>query len=220
MFERAIALDARYALPHSFLALVRATIHGSASAPAEVLDAAFAEARHAVELDPQESRCHRILSTICLYRREYDMAEHHVNRAFDLNPNDADAMMTKGRLLALRGRLEEALNCVNAAVRLNPLHPPWYHNQFGIALYSLQRFAEAAQALKRVPHPGTWLLARLAACYGQLERRAEAQEAVAEVLRLQPDFSTAKYMRNSVLLEREEDRELLREGLLKAGFPE
>jgi adenylate cyclase len=41
-----------------------------------------------------------------------------------------------------------------------------------------------------------------------------------EVLRLQPDFSTAEYMRKSVLLEREADRELLREGLLKAGLPE
>ena len=72
-------------------------------------------------------------------------------RAFDLNPNDADAMVTKGRLLALRGRPEEALDWVDAAVRLNPLHPPWYYNQFGIALYSLRRFAEAAQALKRFP---------------------------------------------------------------------
>lgn len=220
MFERAIALDARYALPHSFLALVRATIYGSASAPAEVLDAAFAEARHAVELDPQESRCHRILSTICLYRRDYDMAEHHARRAFDLNPNDADAIMTKGRLLGFRGRLQEALNCINAAIRVNPLHPPWYHNQFGIALYSLHRFAEAAQAFKRIPDPGTWLVARLAACYAQLESSAEAQEAVAKVLRLKPNFSTADYMRKSVLLEREEDRDLLREGLLKAGFPE
>ena len=37
-----------------------------------------------------------------------------------------------------------------------------------------------------------------------------AQAAVADVIRLQPDFSTAEYMRKSVLLEREEDRELLR----------
>ena len=61
--------------------------------------------------------------------------------------------------------------------------------------------------------------ARLAACYAQLERTAEAQAAVAEVLRLQPDFSTAEYMRKSVLLEHAEDRELLREGLIKAGLP-
>jgi tetratricopeptide (TPR) repeat protein len=220
MFERAVALDPRYALAHSYLALVQVTMDGWAAAAAEVLDAAFAKASRAVELDPQESRCHRILAQICLLRREYDMADQHIRQAFDLNPNDADAMMHKGQLLALRGRLEEALDCLEAAVRLNPLHPPWYNAPLGIALYSLRRFAEAAQALKRIPDQGTWARARLAACYAQLERSTEAQQTVADVLQLQPDFSTAEYMRKSVLLERREDRELLREGLLKAGFPE
>ena len=106
------------------VAFVKVAQHGHAAAPTEVLDAAFTEAKHALELDPLESRCHRILSTICLYRREYDMAEQHIRRAFDLNPNDADAMIMKGRLLAFRGKPEEALVCLEAAVRLNPLHPP------------------------------------------------------------------------------------------------
>jgi TolB-like protein/Tfp pilus assembly protein PilF len=219
MLENAVALDPRFALAHSYLALVRVTIHGSATAPTEVLDAAFAGARRAVEIDPQDSRCHRILSNICLYRREFDIAEQHVSRAFDLNPNDADAMMQKGRLLATRGRPEEALHWLEAAVRLNPLHPPWYNAQFGVALYSLRRFAEAAQALNRLPNRGAWSRARLAACYAQLERTSDAQAAVAEVLRLQPNFSTADYIRNSAILERSEDRELLREGLIKAGLP-
>ena len=219
MFEKAVALDARYAVAHSYRAFVKVAQNGHAAAPTEVLDAAFAEAKHALELDPLESRCHRILSTICLYRREYDMAEQHLRRAFDLNPNDADAMIMKGRLLAFRGRPEEALACLEAAVRLNPLRPRWYDAHFGIALYSLRRFAEAAQAFKQMPLPTSWSNARLAACYAQLERTAEAQAAVAEVLRLQPDFSTAEYMRKSVLLEHAEDRELLREGLIKAGLP-
>ena len=219
MFEKAVALDARYAVAHSYLAFVPVAMQGHASAPSEVLDAAFLGAQHAIALDPQESRCHRILSVICLYRREYDMAEQHIRRAFDLNPNDAESMTQMGRVLAMRGRPEEALVSLEASVRLNPLQPPWYNSHFGIALYSLRRFEEAAQALKRVG-PGPWSRARLAACYAQLEWTAEAQAAVAEVLRLQADFSTADYMRTSVLLERGEDRELLREGLLKAGLPE
>jgi adenylate cyclase len=219
MFEKAVALDPRYAVAHSYLAFVKVAQQGHADAPADVLDAALTEAKHALELDPQESRCYRILSTIYLYCREYDMAEQHLRRAFDMNPNDAEAMTLKGRLLAFRGRPEEALVCLEAAVRLNPLHSPWYNVSFGIALYSLRRFSEAAHALRQMPHPSSWSSARLAACYAQLERTAEAQAAVAEVLRLQPDFSTAEYMRKSVLLEHAEDRELLREGLIKAGLP-
>jgi TolB-like protein/class 3 adenylate cyclase/lipoprotein NlpI len=219
MFEKAVDLDPRYAVARSYRALARVTINGSSTAPVEVLNEAYLEARQAVELDPQESRCHRILSTICLYRREYDMAEQHVGQAFDLNPNDPDAVMQKGRLLAMRGRPEDALACLETAVRLNPFHPPWYNAHFGIAFYSLRRFEEAAQAFKRMVSPGAWSRARLAACHGQLERPDEARAVVAEVLRLQPDFSIEEYMRTSVLLERAEDRQLLREGLVKAGLP-
>lgn len=42
---------------------------------------------------------------------------------------------------------------------------------------------------------------------------------MAEVLRLQPNFSTVEYTRKSVFLEHADDRELLREGLTKAGLP-
>jgi len=220
MFGRALELDSRYALAHSYHALVLVGMHGWASAPAAILQAAFAEARQAVELDPQESRCHRILSEICLYRREYDMAEQHIRQAFDLNPGDADIIIQKGRLLIMRGKPEEALVWLDAAVRLNPMHPPWYTACFAMAYFSLGRFADAAQTFRRLPHPGAWSRARLAACYAPLEMSADAQASVAEVLRLQPDFSVADYMRTEVLLERTPDRELLRDGLRKAGFPE
>ena len=130
MFERAVALDQRYAVAHFISRLREGGEDGHASAPTAVLDEAFTQAKHAVELDPLESRCHRILSTICLYRREYDMAEQHLRRAFDLNPNDADALAMKGRLLTFRGRPEEALVCLETAVRLNPLHPTWYMAHF------------------------------------------------------------------------------------------
>ncbi len=36
------------------------------------------------------------------------MSEQHVRQAFNLNPNDAETMMQKGRLLAMRGKPEEA----------------------------------------------------------------------------------------------------------------
>ena len=52
-----------------------------------------------------------------------------------------------------------------------------------------------------------------------LDGQAMQQAAIEDVLRLRPDFSTAEYMSKSVLLEHTEDRELLREGLVKAGLP-
>jgi hypothetical protein len=94
-----------------------------------------------------------------------------------------------------------------------------YRLQFSIALYSLQRYAEAAEALKSRPNANYWSRARLAACYAQLGETELAALEAAEVLRIRPDFSADEFLRTDVLLEKAEDREHLREGLLKAGLP-
>src|SRR5215207_1931616 len=125
-------------------------------------------AAQAVDLDPQESRCHRMLALVCVNRRELATAQRHLDRALQLNPNDADAMQQMGYVLALRGKPQDALVWLERARRLNPLHPTWYNFSLGIALYSLGRYAEAAEAFLHRPNPGPWSSARLAACYAQL----------------------------------------------------
>jgi len=169
-------------------------------------------------LDPQESRCHRLLAQICLFDRDYDTAEHHLQRSIDLNGNDADGLMQMGFLLVMRGR-SDALGWMEAAIRLNPFPPLWYNGDLGAALFTLRRYAEAVQALKLLPDRWEWASARLAACYAHLGQAKEAQAQALLVTRLRPDFSTAEFLRNSILLEHEEDREHLRDGLLKAGLP-
>jgi len=106
-----------------------------------------------------------------------------------------------------------------AARRLNPLHPLWYNFSLGIALYSLTRYEEAAQAFKRIPNPGPWARARLAACLAQLGQTADARAQATAVLHICPDFSIEQFMDRDVLLERSKDRDLLREGLKRAGLP-
>jgi len=218
MFERAVALDPDYAIAQAYLAFVRLAMCGYASAPADVLAASRALCAHAVALDPQESRCHRLLAQICLFDRDYDTAEHHLQRSIDLNGNDADGLMQMGFLLVMRGR-SDALGWMEAAIRLNPFPPLWYNGDLGAALFTLRRYAEAVQALKLLPDRWEWASARLAACYAHLGQAKEAQAQALLVTRLRPDFSTAEFLRNSILLEHEEDREHLRDGLLKAGLP-
>ena len=220
MFERAAALDPSYAVAHAYVARLKLALYGYAAAPKEVLEDAFRRARHALELDPHEGRCHVALGLVWLYRREFETAEHHYRKAFDLNPNNADRLMGLGYVLALRGRSREALDWMERAIRLNPFHHAWYHTQRAIPLYSLGRYAEAVNDFKRVPEPGYWSKARLAACYAQLGQVAEAKAASAAVLRMRPGFSTAEFLTRDVLLERAEDREHLRDGLIKAGLPE
>jgi TolB-like protein/class 3 adenylate cyclase/Tfp pilus assembly protein PilF len=220
MFERAVALDPRSAPAHAYLALAQVALHGYFTAPAEVLEAGFARATHALALDPQESRCHAILAVMCLYLRHYDTAEDHCRRAVDLNPNHAYGVANTGLVLARRGRSEEALGWIRAAMRLNPFSPSWYNVACAEALYLLRRYAEAVQALKRLPDLGLYEQAWMAACYAQAGQPAEAQAQTGAILRRQPNFSTADFLRGTVLLERAGDRDLLREGLIGAGLPE
>ena len=77
----------------------RSTSNGSTTARRETLEPALASARRALALDENDSRCHRILSSIYAHLRQYDRAEFHSERSIALNPNDALAAMNRARLL-------------------------------------------------------------------------------------------------------------------------
>jgi Tfp pilus assembly protein PilF len=149
MLERAVDLDPQFALAQSYLAFVRVAVDGYAAAPRATLDSAFAMAAQAVDRDPQESRCHRMLAQICVNRRKLSTAQRHLERALQLNPNDADGMQQMGYVLALRGRPEDALTWMAKARRLNPFHPTRHNSGLGVALYSLGRYPEAAESSVR-----------------------------------------------------------------------
>ena len=59
----------------------------------------------------------------------------------------------------------------------------------------------------------------LAASCAQQAKMAEAHAQVTATLRLRPNFSIETFLQRSILLERAEDRDHLRDGLIKAGFP-
>jgi Flp pilus assembly protein TadD len=160
-----------------------------------------------------------MLALVCVYRRELVVAQRHLDRALQLNPNDADAMQQMGYVLTLRGKPEDALAWMERSRRLNPFHPTWYNSGLGTTLYTLGRYADAAETFGRLPNPGPWTRTRLAACYSQLGQEEKAKALLDAVLQVRPDFSITTFLTRDVLLERAEDREHLREGLIKAGFP-
>ena len=115
------------------------------------------------------------------------------------------------------GRVEEGLDHIREAMRINPYHPEWYWIDLGSVLYVTHRYGDAIEALKRKPQPETWVLSRLAACYAQLGRMDEAAQAVSEILRLKPEFTISGQRSASW---GSGDLEHFREGMRKAGLPE
>lgn len=215
-FEEALARDPDYALAHAFLALTDFIIGGYEAAPPSAMEAAIDRANLAVTLAPEEPRCHRVLALARLWSRAHEAAEYHLRRSLELNPDDADTTAQMGYLLTMRGRPLEALKWLDRAVRMNPIHPDWYHCDRGMALYAAGDYRGAVESLSRLPPKSPWRLTRLAACHAQLGNLGEARRLMAEVRRIAPEYSPLNCARQCLAFEHASDTEHLVEGVEKA----
>jgi tetratricopeptide (TPR) repeat protein len=151
-------------------------------------------------------------------------AERAYRRALDLNPSFALAYATLGHLLAVRGANEEAVESAERALRLSPSDPrvgARASHVIAFARFSAGQYsdcvASARETIERYPEyfPARYVLITAAAMNGDVDGAAEA---LAALLRLQPDFSLAWLA--EVMPWTGEIGERLLEGWRKAGVPE
>jgi adenylate cyclase len=174
-------------------------LFGSAKSPPESLNKAIELAQKAIALDDAYAAPHGMLSTLYSAKGEHEKALAEGKRAVTLDANGADAHALYATSLYLGGRPEEALPLFQKAIRLNPLGPTWYFHNFGNALRITGRFEEAVsaykKALQRAPdnimaHVG------LVVTYSMTGREKEARAEAAEVLRINPKFTSDHYVKN------------------------
>jgi len=195
MFERAIALDARFAAAYAMLGRTYLTELAFQLGQREsAADKLFTFAQRAVALDDTLSVAHETLAYAYLGRKQHDQAITSAQRAIALEPNSADAHVTLGEVLCFAGRPGEALTFVEQAMRLNPRYPASYLWSLGQAYAFLGRTDQAIAAVKRVivrnpDHVTAHVM--LAVLLSELERTEEARREVAEILRINPQFSLA-----------------------------
>jgi TolB-like protein len=127
-FERALEMDPAYARAYAGLSLSHFNEWSCQAWERwdEKERLAHEYAARAVALDEADAMVQVVLGRILVYRRRYDEAAHHLERALLLNPNDTDVLVHAGLCQAYRGDPEAALATANKAMRLNPAHPPWY----------------------------------------------------------------------------------------------
>jgi TolB-like protein len=112
---------------------------------------AYDYARRAAAMDDGDPMVQVVLGRILLYRRRFDEAAFHVDRALDLNPNDTDVLVHGALCRAYLGDGESALALGTKAMRLHPGFPPYYTAPVGLALFVLGRDAEALAVGSRSP---------------------------------------------------------------------
>jgi adenylate cyclase len=147
---------------------------------------------------------------------EIEMAD----RAVALNPNSWITWNNRGHVYRIAGLREEAIRSFERAIRMSPVDPRLHTTLTGIgqALIELRRFDEAIVVLKKSLRQNLYLATYrcLASAFAHLGRDAEAHDAAARVLEIDPAFTI------SALIARlpKKNVELFIEGLRKAGLPE
>jgi serine/threonine-protein kinase len=180
LYKQALEIDPLYAPAWAELASTYfwLSAYGGMSVD-EARGKAYAAIDEALRADPTNAKAIYVRGLVKL-SFDFQVAEGHKDyeRALELMPGDADVMFAVSIGLHVVGRYEEALQHIDAALKLDPLQPR-LSNTKGLTLWSLGRYDDALESfnavLKLSPEfPGVYR--RIA---GLLLARGEGQQGLA-----------------------------------------
>jgi adenylate cyclase len=220
-YRKAIEKDPDFALAYAGLGWseMRSYWGGWCPDPQECLKRALEYGLKALALAENQAEIHFLLGDVYASLDQLDrgIAEHAKARA--LNPYDSDIKSESAAYLAYAGQVDEAIELLTDAMRLNPFYPDWYLWNVAIAHYPARHYDVVIGAVERMQEPPVDPLLFLAASYAQLGRAAEAEATVKRVLALDPEATVAKWAAQQPY-KNPDDLEHYKDGLRKAGLPE
>ena len=222
LFGRAITIDPRYAAAHAHMTLTHVIdyVNGWADAPEQSLNTGLEIARRAAEMDATDPHAGFALGTACLWNRDLDRAQAEAERCLALEPNSAEGHLLSAHVQIFGGEAAKAVETLDAYMRLDPYFPELVLQFLAGARISLGLYDQAIAALKqrleRNPDAES-AYALLAVCYGHLDRIAEGREALAALMRINPDFSIER-RRRILPFRNPADFEFRVEGMRKVGL--
>lgn len=224
-FRKAIELDPNFAAAYARLsyAIVISTIYFEADNVETLLDEALKLARRSCLLDSDDAVGRFALGRVFLARGEYDRSVIELQSAIDLNPGMAQAHCGLGDSLAYSGKLDDAMERFEEAVRLSPSDPyRWAFLSYGAtALLFKGEYEESAKwALKAesVPNSHYWATAIRASALGHLGVEKQAAAALQELLRRKPGIDCDFVRERLFYLQDPSQIDLYVDGLRKAGL--
>ena len=182
-------------------------------------------ARRAVQSGKEDPDALWMAGFVMAFTGDVKTGANIVERALSLNPNSAHAWMVRGWIYAFLSQPKQASEALQRAMRLSPLDPLCYDMMWGLGHAALAngRYEEAIEwadrCMREEPTYRPAYTVKLAAC-GALNRTAEAKEAAARLLELQPGYTIRSYQANASRFVSPEVLVLCVEGLRKAGMPE
>jgi adenylate cyclase len=222
--HRALELDPRFGSAASLAGACHNgnVVLGYANDPQFDRKEAIRLARLALSIDDGDPETLARASTISAYMVGDSEAESEMaDRAVALNPNSWITWNCRGWVYNHAGLPEEAIRSFERAIRMSPVDPRLYITLtgIGVALIELGRFDAAIVVMKKALRQNPSYVATyrcLASAFAHLGRDAEARDAAARVLEIDPAFTISAFIARARL----SNVKLLIEGLRKAGLPE
>jgi TolB-like protein/Flp pilus assembly protein TadD len=229
---RAIEIDPANARAHSMCAsccFIISMAHWTGERE-QLHEEAFRYARRAVALDEFDNHARFYLGFMHCYRREYEDARIHFEKALASNPNDAEARMFYANYLVCIGQPDAAIEQLALAKRQNPFDPYRIAWGDGCAFYTARRYRDAIAAFSQISEPFNEIRGWLAASYAQEGRLTEAKAILDEFLRVaKHDMAVypgdrlkdwEAYWHAAIEYRDQQDFDHLLDGLRKAGLPD
>ena len=220
--QRAIDLDPDYA--HAWSVNAICDLYMARIGPGDdvetLVDRAEQSLLKARSIDDTVSWVHFGMSFLLAHRREFDAAVDAARNAVALQPGNSEIRGGLGYAQIRAGHTEAALQTMQDALRLNPYAHGWYRLLIARAFDMLgdaeKALHESQDIASDIPF-GAYL--NIACLQARMGRPAEAKTALAEALRLNPQFTLSAVER--YLNCRDGDYvETVKDGLRKAGLPE
>ncbi len=204
LIEEAIRRAPRAPEPHAWLAewYVTSVFNGWTTDRLRDISMALDCTARALDIDPENSfalTTDGVAHNNLLMRM--DKAQQRFDAALERNPNEAMAWLSSGVLSAYRDDGADAIMRVEKALHLSPLDPfgYLYDSLASTAYLAAEDFERtldyADRSLVKNDRHLSSLRVRICALH-HLGRGAEARDAAATMMRLQPDFTVGDYRRS------------------------
>jgi adenylate cyclase len=225
-FERAIALDPRFAPAHAGLSYAYYTyiILGSSPDAAADRERALIAGKTAVGLDEYDPFAYVALARAHILQADHAAALTDSDKAIRLNPSFALAHFGRGHCLWHQGRAAEATAPIDEAMRLSPNDPVmWaFMASKAIALVltgDLDQAISCSRQAQQQNHAAIFAHVGEVCAFGLQESGEEAADAVKRARLKMPDVSVA-HLDKVLPITHPPSRVIFLRGLRQAGLPE
>ena len=156
---------------------------------AESVNKASVAARKSISKGAYSELGHWALGEAFMYNQDIRLGFAEIEKALEINPNNPDLIVFKGRFQCLLGQFDEGIELIQRGINFNRRCPEWYFWELGVAYFVGHRFDSAIDAFLQMENQNKTTLTYLVASYVQVGDLMSAEHSMRELFDIYPQFS-------------------------------